>query len=147
MAINDKILQIWEEEQPSDLVPQFYDENLNKNALLFIGLNPSFSKKGFERFLKETEYKHIKDFENYFSYNNFLQNPTQRDEFIRNFINIEEISKNSYPFYLTQRRIAEELKLPYEHIDLFFKRDTNQQNIAEEYRNNVQITNKANRII
>lgn len=135
MRINDEVLRLWDEERPSDLVPQFYDGNLNRNALLFVGLNPSFYEDGFKGFLKGSQYEQIENFRDYFSYQNFLQNGT-KDQLINHFINIEKISKCRYTFYTTQSRIAEELALPYEHIDLFFKRDTDQKNIKREFKEN-----------
>ena len=108
MPINDKILCLWDEERPSDLAPQFYGKNLKRNALLFIGIDPSFSEKGFKRFLIGSQYEQIENFRNYFSYQNFLKNRT-KDQLINHFINIEKISKCRYTFYTTQSRIAEEL--------------------------------------
>jgi len=64
--IHNKVIELWQNQDISKRVPLFYSD-LKKNALLFIGLNPSFSETGYKRILKDTEFGHIaNNLEDYF---------------------------------------------------------------------------------
>jgi hypothetical protein len=60
--INSKIITLWNkyfQDDPDVYAPLFYDE-FKKGGLLFIGLNPSFSARGFKTIFKNTEYKDVR---------------------------------------------------------------------------------------
>lgn len=122
--INQKIIALWEKHfNNSDQVyaPLFYGD-FNHNGILFVGLNPSFSKKGFSAFLRDTEYSKI-DPETFFVWKNILSDPQN----IRKCLAIEKIALSSYDGYFKGlRAIAEKTKLPWDHIDIFLYRQTSQ---------------------
>lgn len=126
--INQQILRIWENEYKNDLwtldnkikAPLFYPENLNKNSILFISLNPSSSDKLNKIDSKYTE--NINSFYNEVNKGNIYPKITQIQE-------IEIKIKKEYSYFKPFREISEKVALEWEHIDLFFKRDTNQKNI------------------
>jgi len=137
--VNKAIFQLWKDYNISDLVPQFYG-NLNSNSLLIVGLNPSFSIKGFHSFLKGTEYdKHLTELEEFYSFNRISKSIfLETDSFnlaIRDFIEIENISKRKYSYYTKAYGLAKQLGVKYEYIDLFFMRDTKQKKIENLYKN------------
>ena len=75
-TINKRITELWKKHfGDSDQVyaPIFY-KDFNQDSILFVGLNPSFSKKGFRTFLRGTEYENI-DPETFFIWKNVLSNP------------------------------------------------------------------------
>lgn len=134
--INQAIFKIWKDCKISNLVPQFYG-SLNPNSLLVVGLNPSFSIKGFRSFLKGSKYdQHLADLKSFYSFSRISENLNEGafDLFIQDFIEIENISKAKYSYYIKIQELVKETNLKWEHIDLFFVRDTKQKELEELYK-------------
>ena len=120
-SINKKILNIWEDypDESGKYHPILYPD-FNKDGILFIGSNPSFSKKGFKKILDKTKDQNI-NIEKKLDRNN-------RDDGIFNFlIQIEKRANKIYNYFAKFREISESINLPYQHIDLFYFRKTNQR--------------------
>lgn len=119
--INEQIINVWKEFEHADpnlLAPIFYDDFKKKRPILFISLNPSFNKKAIKKFLKETHYK------NY----DFVWSKVSKKnpgEYVKEIVEIEGLAKE-YPFYKKFKELATCLNSPWEHIDLFFFRQTKQ---------------------
>ncbi len=123
---NNKAFRIWNAYSDSvkhDRVPLTYPP-LIKNALLFVGLNPSFSLKAYASFLKGTKFVNF-DPVSFFDWEN-------RKNFDFEIAReIEEYSKSNYSYFSKFRRIAEDIGIPWEHIDLFLIRETNQKRVLQ----------------
>ena len=92
---------------------------LQEESILFIGLNPSFSDKGFRTILADTPYASISPRE-FFHWRN-------RSKFdMTTAIAIEKSAKKKYRFFAKFRDISDYVEVPWEHIDLFFYRQTSQ---------------------
>lgn len=123
--INEKIATLWEKHFGNSdevYVPLFYSD-FTKDSILFVGLNPSFSKQGFKRLLKGTEYESI-DPDKFFKWKNVLSDPA----YVEKYVGIDKISYDRYSSYFKILRIiAEKAGAPWEHIDLFLYRHTSQK--------------------
>lgn len=121
--INSKIIDVWKRypKESGERWPILYPE-FNGVGVLFIGLNPSFSDKAFKTIFKGTKYENedikklIRGDENF--------NPEICDFLIQFEKKANE--KNAYPYFKRFYKISEELGLPHQHIDLFYFRDTTQ---------------------
>lgn len=126
--INTKILEIWRKwvkkgflKNPL-LIPMLYPD-LKKNVPLFVGLNPSFSIKGFKSFVDEPNFDPVK----FYSWRFDLT-----EEHIGRIIEIELESKQKYSYFVKFREISKYVydnDSKWEHIDLFLMRETKQKNI------------------
>lgn len=117
--INKEILKIWESHKnlQNGRMPLFYGEQ-TKNCLLFIGMNPSFSERGISAIAKKSKKSHIN--KEYFKYPN--------SEFlIEDSIEFDEAAKKHYPYFNKFKDLATTSKMEWEHIDLFFLRETLQK--------------------
>jgi hypothetical protein len=122
---NKKIIEIWKKQNVVERVPLLYPP-LKKDAILFIGLNPSFSKKAFNTILKDTDYESVrKDLESYFSLKNYSTNKIQHLQ------KIAKLAREKYPYYKKFKDIAYELNMDWEHIDLLLMRMTNQKEVEK----------------
>lgn len=128
--LNQKLLNIWEihNQNYTNLVPQFYD-NYIKNSNLIIGLNPSFSESGYRKFLHGSRFQNWMDNLEYkFSLSYFMENRT--DELIKDYIEIENLSKKQYGYYKTFNKITPN----WQYIDLFHIRVTQQNQLKSLYK-------------
>lgn len=130
--INNRILDLWEEEFKQEtsekvLVPLLFN-NFNKNGLLTIGMNPSFSETGFKSYVKE--YTNINQL---FTWNS-------KEETLNKIKNINELDMRSKtppdgykPFFKPFWKLMESLGgVNWDHIDLFFYRKTDQQEFLKQ---------------
>ncbi|HLC54035.1 MAG TPA: hypothetical protein VJK07_00205 [Candidatus Nanoarchaeia archaeon] len=118
--INNKISDLWKkypEEIRGKYHPLYYPD-FNKGGLLFIGINPSFSPKGFRQALKDTEYEgtNPKEFYNF----------TNLDFQIGKAIAIENHVRKQHDYFKKFDKISKETGKNWEHIDLFLYRETSQ---------------------
>lgn len=139
---NTRIIDLWGKYYGNDedaLSPLLY-KTLKENCLLFIGLNPSFSLKGFKSFLKEeTVYNNLGS-EKILSMHKFVNLKENKDHIIKmQYIAVHEYKKYFGKFI----EISKYIKLPWEHIDLFYKRETSGQKIKKEYYPKKKLTNCA----
>lgn len=124
--INRAILQLWEStpnNQLNNLVPG-YIPPIKKEAILFIGINPSFSERGFKTILRETELERL-DVKKFYKY------PTSNSFDLNTSFKIEELSREKHPYFNRFREISELVGVPWEHLDLFFIRETNQKDLLK----------------
>lgn len=130
--INQKILDLWNKHFANDsevYAPLFYGE-LQKDQLLFVGMNPSFSARGFKTILKNTEYANI-DPVSFFKWSNISSNP----ELIEDCIKVENYAYQNYSQYFGRPiEIAEKVGLPWQHIDLFLYKETSQTSFLSRIR-------------
>lgn len=119
--INYEAIALWEATYADDedvWMPSIYSP-LKEKSILFIGLNPSFSDRGFSTILAKSAYPNISPREFY-----DWKNRSKFNLVIA--IEIEKIAKDIYSYFKKFKDIAGDLNLEWEHIDLFFYRETNQ---------------------
>ncbi|MCK5059663.1 MAG: hypothetical protein KAR00_00770 [Candidatus Pacebacteria bacterium] len=131
--INSKIVTLWNKyfQNNSDVyAPLFYDE-FKKGGLLFVGMNPSFSMRGFRTILQNTEYKDM-DPATFFKWSNISSNPKLIDDCIK----VENYVYQNYSLYFGRPvEIAKKVGLDWQHIDLFLYKETSQTNFMDSVRN------------
>lgn len=139
--VNKEILNLWKQEKISNLVPLLYPE-LNTHSLLSIGFNPSFSEKGIKSNIKGTKYDmKTKDIRDYYSYDKNSHEIISREK-IEILKGIELESKIKYKFFNKLKELANELNLPWEHIDLLYMRHTKQKEIEKLFKTEKNIIDK-----
>lgn len=123
-AINRKIINLWNKyfkDDPNVYAPLFYDD-FKKDALLFVGMNPSFSVRGFRTILRDTEYWQI-DPVTFFKWSNVSANL----DLVNDCVKIEGYAYEKYPQYFGRPiEIAKKLGLDWQHVDLFLYKETSQ---------------------
>ena len=112
-AINQEILGLWEarfgDSYPKVPWPMICPEPI-KAGLVVIGCNPAYPKA------------------NYYPIPKFNANDITEQQ-IDDISKKEANARRDYPYYLPFHRIASELDLPLEHVDLFFYRETSQEKV------------------
>jgi len=125
-VINAKAKALWEKYAAAEQIetmPMFYPK-LKSGAILFVGLNPSFSGKG-DFYLKESDIGE-KSIQEVFRWAQIS------DEKILAATKAEYLFRSEYPYYSEFQRIAGELNSQWEHIDLFFYRETSQNELRQK---------------
>ncbi|KKU82247.1 MAG: hypothetical protein UY07_C0001G0033 [Parcubacteria group bacterium GW2011_GWA1_47_8] len=130
--INSKIVTLWNKYFQNDqdvYAPLFYDE-FKKGGLLFVGMNPSFSARGFKTILQNTEYKDM-DPDTFFKWSNISSNPKLIDDCIK----VENYAYQNYSLYFGRPvEIAKNVGLDWQHIDLFLYKETSQTDFMNRVR-------------
>ena len=90
------------------------------NGILFIGFNPSYDKKKLEKYAKQLKYNKL-TLSRIFR----LQDLTVKT--LNTAIAIEEIARAEHQYFQKSKNLAEICGLPWEHIDLFQLRMTNEK--------------------
>lgn len=124
--INQEAWELWEDTfQDNDnvYVPMIYP-TIKKERILFIGLNPSFNERSFRITLKDTPYSNIDPKKDFHWSNRADFNPEIAEKF-------EVRQKEVVPFFAKFREIAEYTSMNWEHIDLFFYRETSQKHLTQ----------------
>jgi len=122
--INSKIVVLWNKyfkDNGDVYAPMFYDD-FKQGGLLFVGMNPSFSDRGFRTILRGTEYENIVP-------TSFLKwkNISSNLKLIDDCINIENYSYKNYKSYFARPvELAKEVGLDWQHIDIFLYKETSQ---------------------
>lgn len=99
----------------------FYDD-FKQGGLLFVGMNPSFSERGFKTILKGTKYEKT-DPVSFFKWRNVSSNP----DLINDCIAVETHAYENYKLLFARPvEIAKEVGLDWQHIDLFLYKETSQ---------------------
>ncbi|MCX6738894.1 MAG: hypothetical protein NT098_02445 [Candidatus Parcubacteria bacterium] len=126
--INSKIVSLWNKYFKDDInvyAPIFYDE-FKKGGLLFVGMNPSFSVRGFKTILQDTEFKDM-DPETFFKWRNISTNPVLIDDCIK----VENYAYKNYSQYFGHPiEIAKKVGLDWQHVDLFLYKETAQNSFV-----------------
>lgn len=122
--INEKIIDLWNRyfsDNEEVYAPLLYG-NFKTDALLFVGINPSFSPHAHKSIFKGTAFSGV-DTTDYFKWKNVAHNP----ELINACIEGERISFEKHSYFKIMRKIAEQLSVPCEHIDIFLYKLTSQE--------------------
>ena len=135
--INSKIVALWSKyfkNDPDVYAPLFYDE-FKKGGLLFVGMNPSFSARGFKTILQNTEYKDM-DPATFFKWSNISVNPALIDDCIK----VENYAYANYSLYFGRPvEIAKKVGLDWQHIDLFLYKETSQMSFINRIVNGAKL--------
>lgn len=130
--INQKIVTLWNKHFTGNTdvyAPLFYDE-LHKDRLVFVGMNPSFSARGFKTILKDTEYADT-DMVSFFKW----QNISSDLKLIEDCIKMENYAYQNYSQYFGRPiEIAKKVGLEWQHIDLFLYKETSQSDFMNRVR-------------
>ncbi|HOW50761.1 MAG TPA: hypothetical protein PLV42_01820 [bacterium] len=127
--INEEICELWKRhfgDNENVHMPMQYPA-LKKDALLFVGLNPSFSDKFFSQLGKKMTSCQGIDHEEFYEWPRSKKYDPQKDYEITKF------AKEEYPYSRKFRDISKELGMEWEHIDLFFNRCTSQKDSQKEF--------------
>jgi len=89
------------------------------DAIVFVGLNPSFSLQGWNALLPYANSPNIEP-------SSFFGWPRPQGFDAELADELEELARERYRFYAHHKALAEALELPWEHIDLFAYRETDQ---------------------
>ncbi len=115
---NKELLKIWKEHKDILKVYPLFCPDFKEDCILFIGINPSFSDKAFKRMKKNGSELIKKD---------LIYPNTEKEEWIiKQIIKDEKDGKKIHPYFKKFIEIAEETKQDWEHLDLFFFRETSQ---------------------
>jgi len=134
--LHKEIINIWDKYNISERVPLFYPD-LKQQSILFVGLNPSFSLKGFNKSLKGTEYERkLNRLDEFYSYKNL-----KKDK-IKDYQKIEMYSREKHPYFNRFREISKEINIDWEHIDLLLIRNTNQKEVEKLIKSNKDFFDK-----
>lgn len=150
--VNSKVLEVWDRyalTRPSLLLPLLYPEEIRwDQSLLIIGLNPSFStrtitvmiRKSASESMKKLKDKSESDIEDIHRWNN------RNDESnMKAAMDIQNEALESYAYFKRFNELSPMIfeepgsnsnagKRLWEHIDLFFYRETKQKEIEKKVR-------------
>lgn len=125
--INMKLLDLWKN-TPSQylngLMPFFLDE-FKRDAVLYIGINPSFSVRGFEKGLRDSKKYSGLDVAKFYSY------PKSEIFSLKDALEIENIMRAEYPYFNSFDDLLENSGVPWDHMDLFYVRKTSQDELKK----------------
>ncbi|MDP2668345.1 MAG: hypothetical protein Q8P07_00720 [bacterium] len=130
--INKKIIKLWRKQfgASENVCAPFLYGNFVQDSLLFIGCNPSFSEKGFRDFLRNGNEK--LDPKVFFKWANIYANSDN----IAKCIEIDRAAFEYYDAYFKKlKEISNEVRLPWEHADLFLYRQTSQKDFKQHIMN------------
>lgn len=123
LEVNDALCQLWQDNQvvqhKSPYAPMQY-EMPHQNGLLFVGLNPSFSDKGWDRLMP---YIGIDGFDP----KRFFGWPRPDNFSMEVAYKVEQVARERYQFFAPHRALARAVRMPWDHIDLFAYRMTSQK--------------------
>jgi hypothetical protein len=125
-SINSKSLDLWQKTFKDDedvLLPLLYS-SLKREVILFIGLNPSFSQKGYGSLLRNSQFFNL-DPSSFYYWRN------RKNIDLKIALQVEQFAKDNYPYFNKFKDIAAHINLEWEHIDLFFFRETSQAQFKE----------------
>lgn len=124
--INKKLLNLWEttpSEYLNGLMPFFLDE-FKREAVMFLGINPSFSVKGFGKGLQQSEYSGI-DIREFYSF------PKSEIFDLKKALKIENVMRDEYPYFRPFEKLLEGTGAECNHMDLFYVRVTSQDELGK----------------
>ena len=137
--INTKIVDLWNRyfKGRADIrAPLFYDK-LETNALLFVGVNPSFSSQGFAKVLKGTEYENLNP-DTFYQWSHVSSD----NKYIEDCIAIDRYSLTKYKSYFKRiEDISKKVHVPWYHIDTFLYRETSQKDFLKRIHQKQKLNN------
>ena len=122
--INIELLRLWQRYLSGSTpvyAPMQYPEP-SEDSLVFVGLNPSFSTKGWKSILRRSEIKKFEPEE-------FFKWVGPEDFDVELAHKLEAIAQEHYPFFASHRMLASALGMNWLHYDLFAYRETDQENV------------------
>lgn len=120
-AINNRLINLWENNTVTSLVPMFYPEPVLR-SILFIGINPSFNAKAIMRDLKN-EPKAFSSVEEIEAFYKNDRNTIERK--VSRLQAIQSSHRKHLTYFEKHRQLAKRLKNhPWEQIDLFQIRES-----------------------
>jgi hypothetical protein len=120
--LNKDILEVWKNnsKKRGNFYPILYPD-LRAGKVLFIGMNPSFSEDKFEQIIKKNPaWEKLNSIEEFFKY-------PEADK--KRIINFEKRARENHSYFT----IFNKCDFEWEHIDLFFYRNTSQ----EKFKNDI----------
>ena len=149
--VNEKIWNLWQdtpEKIRGNLIPYIYrpymiaGSGTGKKKILFIGFNPSFSKKALTGIYKKILKRHkqprsfrdirmLYKWESEYSRSKLMESTIPRDVFEAEKMALDWYGP--YDYFAKPYEIAKEFGAKAAHIDLFFVRDTDQKKIEKSY--------------
>lgn len=128
--INKVALSLWKNAPPKfkRFLPLLYHRQHPRPSVIFMGLNPSFSDKGLRKVIKGE--KHLSSFTNHF----FLSK-NFNSKIKRTILEVEALAIQRHDYFSKFREIGREQVFKWNHVDLFFIRNTNQKAIEKEFKN------------
>ena len=136
--INSDLKALWSRFFPSNAkvyAPMQYKEP-QRGALVFVGMNPSFSSAGWKSILRRSTVPGLDP-------HAFFQWPSPHDFDIELAHKLEALAHEHYPFFVPHRALAEVLEVDWEHFDLFAYRETEQarmRTLALSSGNEIELT-------
>jgi hypothetical protein len=119
-------MEIWEttsSEYLNGLMPFFVDK-LESHRVTFIGLNPSFSENGYEAGLRNTVHEGL-DIRAFYSF------PASGSFDLGKALDMERTMRKDYPYFKPFGDLLEGTSEKWNHIDLFYLRETSQENLRK----------------
>jgi len=138
--INMRLINLWEttsSEYLNGLMPFFVDK-LESQRVTYVGLNPSFSEKGYETGLRDTLYKdiNIRDFYSFPKSDHFV---------LEKALDIERKMMKCYPYFKPFGDLLDGTAEMWNHIDLFYLRETSQEKLRRSIFLKTRVLNKFGR--
>jgi hypothetical protein len=135
-STNTKIWELWQKHAQSfneERMPLFYPK-INEDALLFIGVNPSFNEKGLAAILRGIGIE-IFDINDYFAYRS--GNNIDLEAFIKQTVEMDRYARETSPYFARFKDLSSHFNVhPWDHIDLFFIRETSQNVLKQKVFSN-----------
>ena len=140
--INKEVINLWNSTDKKLLNNRhpFLLNDIGKNKMIFIGINPSFSEKGFIKSFKELEDEPLDEDiarafnklkESNYDINNFFSYSEDSTFDMKLSLKVEEYTKEHYPYFNRFKEIAKSVDMEWDSIDLFYLRETKQKNLAK----------------
>lgn len=122
--INNDLIVLWNKNFSAgiDVYAPMQYKKPKIGCITFVGMNPSFSKKGFKKILKGTDKQNL-------DVSEFYKWPISKTFNIDCAHKIETWSLERHDFFAPHRTLAKNLSKEWEHLDLFAYRETNQNKI------------------
>jgi hypothetical protein len=139
--INRRIIELWDKESKNSKfseyltrVPQFFLPPLDllyKESFLFVGINPSFSEKGFINISKNMgqadKYFWLKDGKKVKGFYSWQKDKITND-YLKQLDEIDRLFVEHHFYFTKVKKIANDCKLNLLITDLFCMRETSQKN-------------------
>lgn len=127
--IDCELINLWNQQFSNQLhqsdkpvyVPMPYEKPVD-DALLFVGLNPSFSIAGWKSVLRDSEHAQV-DTGSVYKW----KGSTQRALDVELMSKLEGLARQKYAFFGPHRCLAKSLDMEWCHLDLFAYRETSQK--------------------
>ncbi|MBU0532548.1 hypothetical protein KKB44_03575 [Candidatus Micrarchaeota archaeon] len=142
---NEKILKLWLKYYDKlDIeclkrAPLFYPK-LKKNSILFIGMNPSYSKNLFNEILALTSYKNEKwGFDGFFKFDK-KEVTKDKEGYVKRLTEWEKEAREKLGYFNHFKKLAD--GKPWSSIDVFLCRETFQKELLKAFNDptNVELT-------